>query len=151
MSDRKRKRLMLLYRLREMRVEEARADHVAAQVELDARREKADGTESRLKALDEWTVGHLVGGAPLIPEVLHQAGLYRGVEKDALERQRAEEAKSRELTEAARGTLTARFEELSAIERLSARHAQTLVNQQIRAGFVALDEAGIRKTLEPKE
>lgn len=151
MTDRRQKRLELLCRLREMRVEEARADHVAAQAELDEQREKADDTEIRLKALDDWTVGQIVGGAPLIPEVLRQAGLYRGVEKDVLERQRADEEKSRERTEAARTELGARFEELSVIERLSARHVRTTVNEQIRAGFVALDEAGIRKTLEPKE
>ena len=36
MSDRRKQRLELLYRLREMNVEQARAEHVAAQTELDA-------------------------------------------------------------------------------------------------------------------
>ncbi len=151
MIDRKRKRLELLRRLREMGVEEARADHVAAQTELDERREQADGTENRLKALDDWTVEQIARGAPLIPEVLHQAGLYRGVEQLTLEEQRAQEAESRDRTEAARGVLTARFEELSVVERLATRHARVRTDEEIRSGFVALDEAGLQRKLGMKE
>ena len=151
MNDRKQHRLRLLCRLREMRVEEARADHAAAQAELADRREKADDTEGRLKALDAWAGERLAGGDPLLPEVLLQAQLYRGVEKDTLQRQRADEAESQERTETARGELTVRFEELSVVERLATRHARALTDEEIRSGFVALDEAGVQRKLGMKE
>jgi hypothetical protein len=118
-SDRRKQRLELLYRLREMNVEQARAEHVAAQTELDQRRERAEATQRRLEELDEWTVAKISQGAPVVPELLHQAHLYRGAEKLTLEQQRAEQAKQDELTEAARGQLSARFEELSVVERLA--------------------------------
>lgn len=152
MKDRKKQRLELLSRLREMHVEQARADHVAAQAELEQKREQADDTQKRLQALDTWTVDKIIEGAPLMPEVLRQAQLFRGVEKKTLEQQRADEAQSRERTEGARAQLSSRFEELSVVERLGRRHAQAVTNEQIRRGYVALDEAGTqRKNLEVKE
>jgi hypothetical protein len=152
MNDRKTRRLQLLYRLREMHVEEARAEHVAAQAELERNRDRAEDTQQRLQALDSWAVEQIAGGAPLIPEVLRQALLFRGVEKEALEEQRAEEAQSRLRTEGARAELGTRFEELSVVERLTTRHVQALTNEQIRRGYVALDEAGTqRKNQEVKE
>jgi hypothetical protein len=152
MKDRKKQRLDLLYRLREMHVEQARADHVAAQTELEEKREQADGTQQRLQALDTWATEKISGGAPLIPEVLRQAQLFRGVEKQTLEQERAAEAESRERTEGARVELSTRFEDLSVVERLALRHAQTVTNEQIRRGYVALDEAGAqRKNQELKE
>jgi len=152
MKDRKKQRLDLLYRLREMHVEQARADHVAAQTELEEKREQADGTQQRLRALDTWAMEKIAGGAPLIPEVLRQAQLFRGVEKKTLEQERAAEAESRERTEGARAELSMRFEDLSVVERLALRHAQTVTNEQIRRGYVALDEAGAqRKNQELKE
>jgi hypothetical protein len=151
MTDRRRDRLELLRRLREMRLAEARADHVAAQTELDERREKADDTESRLRVLDEWAVGQVAGGTPLLPEVLRQTQLYRGVEKHALEQQRADEAHSRERAEATRGELSARFEELSVVQRLAVRHARAATDEEIRTGFAALDEAGVQRKLGMKE
>jgi hypothetical protein len=151
-KDRKKQRLDLLYRLREMHMEQARADHIAAQTELDKKREQADDTQRRLQALDDWASGRLAEGTPLIPEVLQQAQLFRGVEKKTLEQERAEEAQSRERTEGARVELTARFEDLSVVERLASRHAQTVTNEQIRLGYVALDEAGAQaKNQEVKE
>ncbi len=90
MSDRRKQRLELLYRLREMNVEQARAEHVAAQTELDQRRERAEATQRRIEELDEWTVAKISQGAPVVPELLHQAHLYRGAEKLTLEQQRAE-------------------------------------------------------------
>ena len=151
MSDRRKQRLELLYRLREMNVEQARAEHVAAQTELDQRRERAEATQRRLEELDEWTVAKISQGGPVVPELLHQAHLYRGAEKLTLEQQRAEETKQSDLTEAARGQLSARFEELSVVERLAARQAQATTHEEIRRGFVDLDEAGIRKQYEAKE
>lgn len=152
MNDPRQKRLDLLCRLREMSVEQARADHVAAQAELEQRREKADDTERRIEALDQWSIEQLSRGEPLAPELLRQAQLYRGVEKSVLETQRSEEASQREQTEAARGELTARFEELSVVERLTVRHVKATTDHQIRRGFVDLDEAGVlAKNLESKE
>lgn len=151
MSDRRKQRLELLYRLREMNVEQARAQHVAAQTELEQRRERAEATQRGLEALDEWAVAQLTKGSPVAPELLRQAHLYRGAEKHTLEQQRAEEAKQGELTEAARGELSARFEELSVVERLATRQAQTASHEEIRRGFVDLDEAGIRKHYQVKE
>jgi hypothetical protein len=151
MSDRRQKRLELLRRLRDMNVEQARAEHVAAQEALEQRREAADDTERRLEALDAWSIERLSAGAPLAPELLRQAHLFRGVEKHALDEQRSEESRQRELTEAARTELGARFEELSVVERLSGRHAKAVNHENIRRGFLDLDEAGIRKSLEPKE
>ena len=151
MTDRRKQRLELLYRLREMNVEQARAEHVAAQTELEERRERAEATQRRLEELDEWTVAKISQGAAVVPELLHQAHLYRGAEKLTLEPQRAEQAKQDELTEAARGQLSARFEELSVVERLAARQAQAATHEEIRRGFVDLDEAGIRKQYEAKE
>jgi hypothetical protein len=150
-KDRRQHRLDLLCRLREMNVEQARAEHVAAQAELDQRRERADDTQRRLEALDEWTVAQISRGSPLAPELLRQAHLFRGAEKSALDEQRAEEARQGEVTEAARGELSARFEELSVAERLSARHVQLTTHEESRRGFVELDEAGIRKHYEAKE
>jgi len=152
MKDRKKQRLELLSRLREMHLEQARADHVAAQAELEQRREQADDTQKRLQALDTWTVEKITEGAPLIPEVLRQAQLFRGVEKKTLEQQRADEAQSRERTEGARAELTTRFEQLSVVERLAIRHGQAVTYEQTRLGYVALDEAGTqRKNLAAKE
>jgi hypothetical protein len=152
MNDRKKQRLELLYRLREMHMEQARADHVAAQSELEKKRERAEDTQTRLQALDSWAAEKMAGGAALIPEVLRQAQLYRGVEKQTLEKERAAEAESRERTEGTRVELNARFEELSVVERLTIRHAQAVTNEQIRVGYVALDEAGAqRKNQEVKE
>jgi len=152
MTDPRQKRLHLLCRLREMNVEQARADHVAAQAELEQRREKALDTERRIEALDQWSIEQLSRGAPLAPELLRHAQLFRGVEKSVLDAQRTEEASQREVTEAVRGELTARFEELSVVERLSQRHARTSTDDQIRRGFVDLDEAGVlAKNLESKE
>ena len=152
MNDRRKQRLELLSRLREMKVEQARAEHVAALTELESRRQCADATQHRLEALDSWASEHLATGAPLAPELLRQAHLYRGAEKRTLEEQRAAEARQGELTEAARGELGARFEELSVVERLATRHAQVLTHEEIRRGFVELDEAGAqRMNLEAKE
>jgi hypothetical protein len=151
MKDRRKQRLQLLYRLREMNVEQARAEHVAAQAELDQRRERAEATQRELEALDQWAVVQLTKGSAVTPELLRQVHLYRGAEKNTLDRQRAEEAKQGELTEAARGDLGARFEELSVVERLAARHAQNVTLEELRRGFVELDEAGIRKHHEAKE
>ena len=152
-SDRRKQRLELLYRLREMNVEQARAEHVAAQTELEQRRESAEDTERRLEELDEWTVGQLSQGAPLVPELLRQAQLFRGVEKRTLEQQRAEEADSSECTEAARGQLSARFEELSVVERLAARHAagRHRTTKYAAASSTSTKPACIRKNHESKE
>jgi hypothetical protein len=150
-KDRRKQRLDLLCRLREMNVEQARAEHVAAQAELEQRREAAEDTQRRLEALDEWTVAQVAQGSPLAPELLRQAHLFRGAEKSTLDEQRADEARQGELTEAARGELSARFEELSVVERLSARHVQLVTHEDLRRGFVELDEAGIRKHYEAKE
>jgi flagellar biosynthesis chaperone FliJ len=147
MSDRRQKRLELLKRLREMGVEQARSEHVAANAELEQRREKADDTEKRIAALDEWTVERSTQGATLMPELLQQTQLYRGVEKRSLDQQRGDEAQQREITEGARRTLTARFEELSVVERLALRHGDHMNHEQVRRGYVELDEAGIRKSL----
>jgi flagellar export protein FliJ len=147
MSDRRQKRLDLLKRLREMSVEQARSEHVAATAELEQRREKADDTERRIAALDEWALARLAQGTALSPELLQQTQLFRGVEKRSLERQRGDEAEQREITETARRALTARFEELSVVERLAQRHGEHTNHEQLRRGFVELDEAGIRKTL----
>lgn len=147
MNDRRRKRLELLQRLREMGVEQARSEHVAASTELEQRREKADDTERRIAALDAWAVERVSQGAALSPELLRQTQLFRGVEKRSLEQQRSDEAEQRELTEAARRALTERFEELSVVERLALRHGEQMNHEQLRRGFVELDEAGIRKSL----
>jgi hypothetical protein len=147
MNDRRQKRLELLKRLREMNMEQARSEHVAASAELDQRREKADDTERRIAALDAWAVERLSQGAALSPELMQQAQLFRGVEKRSLEQQRDDEAAQREITETARRALTARFEELSVGERLAVRHGEHMNHEQLRRGFVELDEAGIRKTL----
>jgi hypothetical protein len=147
MNDRRQKRLDLLKRLREMSVEQARSEHVAAQTELEQRREKADGTEQRIAALDAWTIARQSQGAALLPELLQQTQLFRGVEKHSLDQQRDNEAQQREVTESARRDLTLRFEELSVIERLALRHGEQMNHEQVRRGFLELDEAGIRKTL----
>jgi flagellar export protein FliJ len=152
MSDRKARRLELLYRLREMNVEQARAEHVGALAELEKRRESAADTQRRLEALDQWSVEQLSRGAPLAPELLRQASLFRGAEQGVLQQQRAAEAEQDDLTEAARGVLTHRFEELSVVERLAERHAQALTHEELRRGFIELDEAGTqRMNLEAKE
>lgn len=152
MSDHKKRRLELLCRLREMHVEQARADHVVAQTELDERREKADDTERRLQTLDEWAVGQLTGGMPLLPEILHQAQLFRGAEKQTLEQQRADEAQSQQRTAAAHDELKQRFEQLSVVERLAIRLAADHTLDHNRRAAVSLDEAGMqRKNLESQE
>jgi hypothetical protein len=151
MTDRRLKRLELLCRLREMTVEQARAEHVAAQVELLERRARADATQRQLEALDEWTAARITQGLPLAPELLRQAQLYRGTEKHALDEQRAEESKQGDVAESARGELTARFEELSVAERLAARHSRAVTDEELRRGFLELDEAGLRKQHEAKE
>jgi hypothetical protein len=147
MTDRRQKRLDLLKRLREMSVEQARSEHVAASTELEQRREKADDTEQRIAALDAWSGERQSQGAPLSPELLQQAQLFRGVEKRSLDQQRSDEAEQREITETARRALTARFEELSVVQRLALRHGDQVHHEQVRRGFLELDEAGIRKTL----
>ena len=152
MKDRRKQRLELLYRLREMSLEQARAEHVTAQTELEQRRERADETQRRIAALDEWSGERVAQGELLAPELLRQAQLYRGVEQHEFEAQRAAEAQQRELTEAARGELGARFEELSVVERLSVRHAQSATREEFRRAFVELDEAGAqRMNREAKE
>jgi flagellar biosynthesis chaperone FliJ len=151
MNDRRQKRLELLKRLREMNMEQARSEHVAANAELEQRREKADQTEQRIESLDAWTVERLSQGSTLSPELLQQTRLFRGVEKHSLDQQRGDETQQREVTETARRALTVRFEELSVVERLALRHAEQMNHEQLRRGFVELDEAGIRKSLEPKE
>jgi flagellar biosynthesis chaperone FliJ len=147
MTDRRQKRLELLKRLREMGVEQARSEHVAASTELEQRRETADATEQRIAALDEWAVARTGQGAALSPEILQQTQLFRGVEKRSLEQQRDDETQQREITETARRALTARFEELSVVERLALRHDEHRNHEQLRRSFVDLDEAGIRKSL----
>src|SRR6185312_4978079 len=109
------------------------------------RRAKADDTEQRIEALDVWAQERLAQGAPLVPELLQQTRLYRGIETRSLEQQRDDEAKQRELTETARRELTARFEELSVVERLALRHGEHINHETARRGFLDLDEAGIRK------
>ena len=88
------RRLDLLYRLREMNVEQARAEHVAAQAELEKRRESAERHASAAsKSLDQWSIEQLSRGAPLAPELLRQAQLFRGVgEVRRSKQQRADEA-----------------------------------------------------------
>jgi hypothetical protein len=152
MNHRKQNRLALLCRLREMHVEQARAEHVAAQIDLDEKREQADATQVRIAALDDWAAEQMGGGSALMPEVLRQAQLFRGVEKQALERQRAAEEESRQRAEAARGELAHKFEDLSVAERLSDRHRQFITHEQRRRSYVELDEAGAqKKNLEAKE
>jgi hypothetical protein len=151
MTDRKKQRLELLCRLREMSVEQARAGHVAALAELESRRGRADETQRRVDSLDIWTVEQLSQGAPVSPELLRQVHLFRGAEQSVLNQMRVDEAKQGELAEDARGELTNRFEELSVAERLMARHTKLLTHQEIRRGFVDLDEAGARKSSQAKE
>jgi len=150
-TDRKQRRLELLSRLRGMHVEQARADHVAAQAELEEKRARAENTQRRIEALDLWAGEQLSGGTALPPELLRQAQLYRGVEKVSLDEQRAEQEKCRERTEAARGELAQKFEDLSVVERLAVRHQQFVMHEQLRHGYVELDEAGVHSKLEAKE
>jgi len=152
MKDRKQQRLDLLCRLREMSVEQARADHVAARTELDERAARCTETENQLAAVDMWRSGQLAAGAPLLPELLRQAQLYRGAQQQALDQQRADEALSQQRTEAARAELGTKFEELSVVERLTERHITTHTTAQLRRAYVDLDETGMqRKNLEAKE
>jgi hypothetical protein len=151
MTDRRKTRLELLCRLREMNVEQARAEHVAALAELDARRERADATQRGIEALDQWAIDQLSHGGVVAPELLRQTHLFRGEEQGALEQQRAEQASQGEISEAARGELTSRFEELSVAERLAARHTRVMTQEELRRGFIELDEAGTRKSLQAKE
>jgi len=152
MSDRKQHRLELLRRLREMGVERARADHVAAQSELEKRTALCEETQQRIAALEGWTQAQLAGSTPINCETLRQAQLFRGAERQVLERQRAEERQSAEHTEAARLELGARFEELSVAEKLAERNAGALNLKSVRASYVELDEAGARrKNLDAKE
>ena len=152
MTDRKQQRIELLRRLRELEMEHARAQHVAAQADLEQKRAAADDTQGRIAALDEWASAQISGGSPLLPEVLRQAQLFRVVEAQALERQRGEERQSVQKTELAQGELAHRFEELSVAERLGERHARLVVVNELRRGYVELDEAGAqRKNQEAKE
>lgn len=152
MTDRRQSRLELLRRLREMHMERARADHVAARTELEQRHAACEDTERRLAALDDWARARLSGETPLSPDTLRQAQLYRGSERQLLERQRADETDSQRRTETARTELGARFEELSVAEKLAARHASARLTEQLRAGYAELDDAGARrKNLEAKE
>jgi hypothetical protein len=144
-KDHRKKRLDLLHRLREMNLEQARAEHVAAQTELDKCSKRADDTQRRIEALDEWTVAQVAQRQPLAPELLRQAQLYRGVEKHALDEQRAAESKQRDVTEAARGELGARFEELSVVDKLTVRHVANTTREEFRRAYVELDEAGARR------
>lgn len=152
MKDRKQQRLDLLCRLRKMGVEQARADHIAARSELEERSSECADTENRIAALDVWQGERLAAAAPLVPELLRQAQLYRGAQKQTLEQQRADEAQSQQRTEAARAELGTRFEQLSAVERLTERHVSANAHQQLRSSYVELDDAGMqRKNLEAKE
>jgi len=152
MTDPKQKRLDVLRRLRELRVEEARADHVAAQAELAERSAQVDDTQQRIVALDTWAGEQFAAGARLLPDVLRQAQLMRGFEERQLEQQRGAEAESRERTDAARGELVQRFEQLSVTERLAARRARDADHEQLRRAFIELDEAGARRAnLDVKE
>jgi hypothetical protein len=152
MNDRKTQRIELLRRLREMDMEQARALHATAQEEHDRKRAQAEDTQGRIVALDEWSAAQVAGGAPLLPEVMRQAQLFRGVETQVLERQRGEERQSLQRAETAQGELRQRFEELSVAERLGVRHAQTVTLNELRRGYVALDEAGAqKKNQEAKE
>jgi hypothetical protein len=152
MSDRKQQRLRVLSRLREMKVEQARAEHVTAQEDLDAKRERADDTQRRIETLDAWLLDQLSRGTKIIPELMRQARMFRAVEKQALDSQRAEQEQSRRQTEAARDELREKFEELSVVERLAVRHQQSVSHENLRLGYVELDEAGAqRKNLEAKE
>ena len=152
MTDRKKLRIELLRRLREMDMEHARVQHVAAQEEFARKRAQAEDTQDRIVALDEWTRARVSGGGPLSPEVMRQAQLYRGLEARALETQRGEERQSSQRAESARGELAHRFEELSVAERLGTRHAQWVNLNELRRGYVTLDEAGAqKKNQEAKE
>jgi hypothetical protein len=150
MKDRRQKRLELLCRLREMHLEKARADHVAAQTELETRRAQADDTQRRIQAIESWTHEQLTQG-PLAPELLRQAEMCRVVERRTLLVQRGEEQVSQERTEEARRELGDRFEQLSVAERLTVRHARIVDVEQIRRGYVELDEAATRKPIPAKE
>ena len=135
-----------------MRVEQARADHVAAQTDLDQKRAQADDTQRRIAALDDWAAEQITRGAPLLPEVMHQAQMFRVVEKNALDLQRDAEEASRLRMEEKRSELAHQFEDLSVAERLSRRHQQAVAHDQLRRGYLELDEAGAqRKNLEAKE
>ena len=113
-------------------MEQARADHVAAQTELEEKREQAEDTQTRLEALDSWAAGE-DGRRRRVDSGGAAAGAaVRGVEKQTLEQERAAEAQSRERTEGARVELDARFEDLSVVERLAIRHAQIVTNEQMR-------------------
>ena len=152
MSNSRQRRLDLLFRLREMHVEQARADHVVAQAELDERRERANDTEQRLQTLDAWAIGKLAGGGLLAPEILRQAQLFRGAEKQTLEQQRADEAQSEQRTTAAHDELKQRFEQLSIVERLATRLTADRIQDDNRRAAVNLDEAGMqRMNLESQE
>ena len=151
MNDRRQRRLALLCRLRDMHLEQARADHVAAQAELAQRHESAEDTVRRIAALDVWTVERTAGGSPLMPEVLRQAQLFRGVEVGTLEEQRASEAESRARSDSALDEVRQKFEELSVAERLARRRDQFLANEGLRRGYVDLDEAGVMAKNETKE
>lgn len=151
MTDRRTRRLELLRRLREMHVEQARADHVAALAELEACRERAETTLRGIEALGQWTAERLARGEPVAPELLRQAQLLRRAEQAVLEQQRAAETEQGEVTESARGELNGRFEELSVAERLAERHTRNLGHEELRRGYIELDEAGARKSMQAKE
>lgn len=151
MKDAKQRRLALLCRLREMHIERARTDHVAAQSELDEKREAVDDTQRRIRALDEWAQERLAGSAPVPPDVLRQAQVLRVAEHMSLERQRAEQAQCLERVELARGELAKKFEDLSVAERLAQRHQKLVLAEQLRHGYVELDDAGVQSKLEAKE
>jgi len=151
-NDRRKKRLELLRRLREMNLEQARAEHVAAQAELEQCRKRADETQRRIEALDAWSGERAAQGQMLAPEILRQAQLFRGAEKQVLTEQRAAEQEQLGVTEEARSELGTRFEELSVVERLAGRHAQNATREEFRRAYVDLDEAGAqRMNLEERE
>ena len=153
MTDRRTQRLDLLYRLREMHVEQARADHVAAQTELEAARAGGRHADRGCKALDEWTVGQLVRR-----RAAHSGGAAPGA---AVSRRREAmrssgsaptEEKSREAREGRARQAHARFEELSVVERLAIASRADRHDEQIRARLRRPRRSrDQRKTLEAKE
>jgi hypothetical protein len=151
MSELKRRRLALLCRLREMHVERARTEHLEAQSAYQEKRELAEETQRRIESLDDWAGERLAGTAPVPPEVLRQVHLLRGAECLSLERQRADQAQSLEGVELARGELAQKFEELSVAERLAQRHQKLVTTEQLRHGYVELDDAGVQSKLDAKE
>ena len=144
-SDRKKQRLELLYRLREMNVEQARAEHVAAQTELEQRRETRRGHAAPLEELDAVVrANSSQGGAGWCPNCCARRSCFAASKSSALEQQRAEEASQSELhrsrarPSSARDSKNCRWS--SAWRRATRRPPPT---KQMRRGFVDLDEAGV--------